>query len=63
MEKEEREDREIDNVELDDLTHSDDELLLICFVLHDDVIYCLSKAQNIDPWYMSCNYYPKSNNC
>ena len=32
VEKEVREDREIDNVELDDLTDSDDELWLICFV-------------------------------
>ena len=44
-EEEEREDREIDNVELDDLIDSDDELRLICFVLLNDVIYVLSKAQ------------------
>ena len=42
---EERHDGEIDNVELDDLTDSDDELWLICFVLLNDVIYCLSEAQ------------------
>ena len=35
---------EIDNVELDDLTDSDDELWLICFVLLNDVIYCRSKT-------------------
>ena len=44
VEKKEREDREIYNVELDDLTGSDDELWLICFVLLNDVIYCLCKA-------------------
>ena len=45
MEKEERDDGEIDNIELDDLTDSDDEWWLIYFVLLNDVIYCLSKAQ------------------
>ena len=44
MEKKEREDREIYNVELDDLTGSDVELWLICFVLLNDVIHCLCKA-------------------
>ena len=45
VEKEEREDREIYNVQLEDLTDTDDELCLICFVLLNDVIYCLCKAQ------------------
>ena len=44
-------------------TDSDDELCLICLVNFNDVIYCLSEAQEIDPWYISCNYYHKSNNC
>ena len=44
-EKEERDDGEMGNIELDDLSNSDDELWLICFVLLNDVIYCLSKAQ------------------
>ena len=35
----ERDDREMDNIELDDLSDSDDELWLICFVLLNDVIY------------------------
>ena len=38
-ENRERVDREIDNIELDDLSDSDDELWLICFVLLNDVIY------------------------
>ena len=45
MEKEEGEVRETDNVELGDLTDSDDELWFICFGLLNDVIYCLNKAQ------------------
>ena len=44
-EKEERDDGDMDNIELDDLSDSDDELWLICFVLLNDVMYCLSKAQ------------------
>ena len=43
--KEERQFQQIDNVELDDLTDSDDELWLIYFELLSDVIYCLSNAQ------------------
>ena len=43
-EKQDRDDGEMDNIELDDLSDSDDELWLICFVLLNDVIYCLSKA-------------------
>ena len=45
-EKGERYDGEMDNIELDDLSDSDDELLLICFVLLNDVIYCLSKTHD-----------------
>ena len=44
-EQEEREGREIDNVDLDYLIDSDDELKLICFVLLNDMICVLSKAQ------------------
>ena len=62
VEKEERDGGDnIDNIELDDLTDSADEWWLICFVLLNDVIYSLSKGQQIGPWYMSCNYYHKSN--
>ena len=50
MEKKEREDRDIDTVELVHLTDSDDELWHICFVLLNDVIHnWLRKAQQIDP--------------
>ena len=44
-EEKERDDGEIDNIEFDDLTDSDDDLWLICFVLLNDVIHCISKAQ------------------
>ena len=47
VEKEERDDGEMDNIELDDLSDCDDELWFIYLALLNDVIYCFSgpKAQ------------------
>ena len=46
VEKEERYDGKMDNIELDVLSDCDDELWLICFVLLNDVMcHCLSKTQ------------------
>ena len=45
----ERDDREMDNIDLDDLSDSDDELWLICFVLLNDVIYMFLYCLSMDP--------------